>query len=172
MADFLRPEARAALNRWREAVIGLCIMAVSLQFAWGASGGRRGLAFAVALVGLAILVEGIRRARLPRDGGGAGVVEIDERQITYFGPDGGGAVSVEGLRRIEARPTGKGRFLWVFHGETGTSLAVPSNAEGALRIFDALSVLRGLDIDAVIAASQARGHHVHVVWERERQRLH
>ena len=172
MSDFLRPEARATLNRWREAVIGLCVMAVSLQFASVSSGGRRGLAYAVALVGLAIMVEGIRRARLPRDGGGAGMVEIDERRITYFGPDGGGAISVEGLTRIEARPSAQGRFLWVFHAEDGTSLAVPSNAEGALRIFDALSALQGLDLEGVIAASKARGHHDHVVWQRDRARLH
>jgi hypothetical protein len=171
MAEFLRPEARAALLRWREALIGAACLLIGgwLLFEPGL---LRLFGYAALILGAVLVWEGIRRARLPRDGGGAGVVEIDERQITYFGPDGGGAVSVEGLRRIEARPTGAGRFLWVFHGDTGTSLAVPSNAEGALRIFDALSVLKGLDIDGVIAASQARGHHVHVVWERERKRLH
>lgn len=171
MTDFLRPEARAAVNRWREAVFGLCVVLLSLQFAWSSSGGRRGLAYAVALVGLAIMVEGIRRARLPRDGGGAGVVEIDERQITYFGPDGGGAISVEGLVRIEARSTGKGRFLWVFLDGQGLSLAIPSTAEGAAQIFDALSALKGFDYEDVIETASLDTKAVRVLWEKDAPRL-
>lgn len=176
MADFLRPEARAAIKRWREAGIGLVVALLSVQLAMNSSGGRRGLAFAVTLLGVAVFIEGIRRARLPRDGGGAGVVEVDERQISYFGPNGGGAVAVEGLMRIEVRAQrGEQRFDWLFTDMGGDVLTIPSNAEGALAIFDAVSVLKGARIENITvaaAAAGARDGETRTVWKRDRARIH
>jgi len=172
MNGFLRPEALALLTRWREVIIGAAVATLSGWVALTAIGVLRALAFGGMAIGAVLVWEGLRRARLPKDGGGAGMVEIDERQITYFAPDGGGAISVEALTRIEARSSGKGRFLWVFQDENAQVLAIPGNAEGAAQIFDALSVLKGFDYEDVIETATFNQKAIRVLWEKSPARLH
>ena len=174
--SFIRPELKASLTRWREALVGAGVILGAGRLALVTYGIPRGFFLSVVILGVGILIEGIRRARLPRDGGGAGVVEVDERQITYFGPEGGGGVSVDALRRIEIRTTDAGPFdsdfFWVFFAEDRAPLIVPGNAEGAAQIFDALAVLKGVDFEKVIAAAGSSRSATYILWSKEPRALH
>lgn len=172
----IRPEVRDLLLRWREAAIGLLILIVSVQISVMSFGIRRWLGVFGVLIGAALLFEGVRRARLPHGRGGPGVVEVDERRITYFGPLGGGAVSVDDLSRVAIRKANRGprvsNTFWDLTTTDGTTLTIPSDAEGASALFDALAPLKGVDYEAAIRAASATDADLFVVWESGVRRLH
>ena len=168
--SFIRPEAAAFLKKWREAIIAGVILLGSLQAASATYGALNAFSWVTALIGAALFIEGVRRARLPDRMGGVGVVDVDERQITYFGPHGGGAISLNDLVRIKVRTTEKGPkgsdFFWEFNDLSGQRLTVPGDAENASALFDALTVLPGAEYEAVIKASQSTKPGEFLVWER------
>lgn len=84
--SFVRPEARAALWRWREVLVGLVVAAIGLWWALAAHGLVQWVGGAVLLTGLALILLGIQRGRFRTGTGGPGVVRVDEGLITYFGP--------------------------------------------------------------------------------------
>lgn len=167
--SFIRPEVTAALKRWREAIIGGVVLMFNIQLAATSFGLLRGLAFAGILIGAALFIEGVRRARLPDASGGVGVVEVDERQITYLGPHGGGAVSINDLARVKVRTTDLGPatsdFFWEFNDTSGQRLTIPGDAENAGALFDVLTVLPGADYEAVIKASGSTDVAEYLVWQ-------
>jgi hypothetical protein len=170
--SFIRPEAADFLKKWREALIAGVILLGSLQAASATSGVINALAWVTALIGAALFVEGVRRARLPRDSGGVGVVEVDERQITYLGPLGGGALSINELARVKVKTTNLGPaasdFFWEFTDRAGQRLTIPGDAENAAALFDALTVLPGADYEAVIKASGSTEKGEFLVWDGAR----
>lgn len=174
--SFLRPEALDRLRRWREALIGGAVLVVSLRVLWGASGVIWGLAATGALIGAALIWEGVRRARWPAEGGGPGVVEVDERQITYLAAFGGGIVSIDQLVRIEIETTDAGPLdsdlFWLLWTREGTALRIPGDAEGADALFDAFAPLQGLDYEAVIRTSGRTSTGRALVWSAPHARLH
>lgn len=170
MTGFVRPELAATFARYREAGIGAGLALAGLY----GMATQHGLAFYLSLLalpaGLALLWEGVQRARLPSGGTGPGVVEVDERQITYFGPDGGMAVSVDALIRVEVVTNDLGPFasdlFWVFHSEGAPPLVVPGDAAGADQIHDALTALPGMDFRRVAQAAGSVSPGSFVVWQR------
>ncbi|MEL7149500.1 MAG: hypothetical protein AAFX07_15315 [Pseudomonadota bacterium] len=168
--SFIRPEVLSALKRWREAIIAGVILLGSLQAASATTGLMNAFAWVTALIGAALFIEGVRRARLPQETGGVGVVDVDERQITYFGPHGGGALSINELSRIKVRTTADGPassdFFWEFTDKAGQRLTIPGDAENASALFDALTALPGADYEAVIKASGSMEAQEFLVWER------
>jgi len=174
--SFIRPEATAFLKKWREALIGAAVLMFNLQLAATTTGTLRGIAWAGVLIGAALFIEGVRRARLPDDSGGPGVVEVDERRITYFGPHGGGALSINELTRVKVRTTDLGPlasdFFWEFTDREGQRLTIPGDAENAGALFDALTALPGADYEAVIKASGSTEPADFLVWERAQDPSH
>ena len=138
--SFLRPEVISGLLRWRDALVGSVLIAFGLYSAFTGLTVQRWTGYLLILLGAALLWEGIKRARFPAPGGGPGVVDVDERQITYFGPLGGGAVSIDELSRVEIR-TGPAGPHWDFTDTSGATLTIPGNAENVELLFDALAAL-------------------------------
>ncbi|WP_108485175.1 hypothetical protein [Oceaniglobus ichthyenteri] len=170
--SLIRPELRAALWPWREALLGGAITLWALYWIISSPGLLRWIGVALLIGGAALAMQGIQRARFPSDGDGPGVVEVDERQITYFGPGpgGGAAISIDALVRVEfaTRPTRQ----WLFHSDGSAPLSVPSDAAGADALFDALSALPGFDTQSAIRAARSNAPAVTPVWQRDRLRLH
>ncbi len=168
--SFIRPEAAARLRKWREALVGAAVLMFNLQLAASSHGTLNAIAWVGVLLGAALFVEGVRRGRLPDKSGGVGVVDVDERQITYFGPHGGGAISINELARIMVRTTADGPatsdFFWEFTDMQGQFLTIPGDAENAPALFDALTALPGADYEAVIKASGSTERREFLVWER------
>ena len=168
--SFIRPEVRSFFKKWREAMIGGVVLMVNIQIAATSGGLLRGIALAGILLGAALFIEGVRRAKLPEPDGGVGAVDVDERQITYFGPLGGGAISINELRRVKVRTTDIGPitsdFFWEFTDQAGQRLTIPGDAENASALFDALTALKGADYQAVIDASGSTEPAEFLVWEK------
>lgn len=149
--SFLRPEVQGLLLRWREPAAAAAAMAGAL---WLASLGGwffvplGGLAFAVA-AGWAVIA--LRRMRFGQSDGAAGLVELDEGQIGYLGPDWGGYVALDDLEELRLVLV-RGERHWRLRQSDGQVLSIPVGAEGAHRLFDAFAALPGLDTSRLLAA--------------------
>ncbi|MDZ4134575.1 MAG: hypothetical protein U1D06_03135 [Paracoccaceae bacterium] len=148
---FLRPEAIAALRRWREVALAAGLAALGLR---GMLAGGYVLlpagALLVALgVGLGLLA--LRRLRFAQDGDAPGVVEVDEGQISYYGPASGGFVALPDLAELRLITLHGARF-WRLKQADGQALLIPVSANGAERLFDAFAALPGMDTQALVAA--------------------
>jgi hypothetical protein len=149
LADFLRPAARAALWRWREVLSGLAVAGLGLWWAITAYAIMRWLGFALVAGGLALVWTGWQRLRFARGGGGAGVVQIDERRLAYFGPLTGGVIDLDDLSRLVLDPTGHPTH-WLLTAKGGNSLSIPVNAEGADQLFDLFAALPGIRTERML----------------------
>lgn len=172
MADFLRPEARAVVWRWREVLFAAAIGVLGLWWAWGSFGVVRWIG--VALLGIAVVLAlaGVQRARFRQDGTGPGIVTLDERRLVYMGPLTGGAMDVADLTRLELEPAARPAPHWVLTGIGGQSLAIPVNAEGAEALFDVFAALPGISSRAMLDVLERTPGARVVVWQRKRPLLH
>jgi hypothetical protein len=169
--SFLRPEARAALWRWRELIAGAALLAFGLW--WVATGLTviRWLAVPVIAAGAAIVWTGLQRLRFRRGGGGAGVVEIDERRLSYWGPLTGGIIDLDDLARLSLDPGGK-PLHWVLTPHQGQVLHIPVDAEGADALFDAFAALPGLPAERMLDLLAHPPDRPVTLWQSGRLRLH
>ena len=121
------------------------------------------------LAGTALIWIGVQRARFRRSGHGPGAVQIDEGQISYFGPLTGGAVA---LRELTSLTLDHGLYPahWRLRQPDQPELLIPVNAEGADGLFDAFSTLPGLRMDRVITALESRNREPIHLWKRDLSR--
>ncbi|GGD37684.1 hypothetical protein [Sinisalibacter lacisalsi] len=168
---FIRPELRHELHRWREVIAASAVLALALWWALTGLGLIRWIGWALVVGGAALLWTGIQRARFHGGHGGLGVVEVDERQIAYLAPVGGGIASLDLLTEVSLGPDRAGLPVWRFRSG-GETLIIPASAEGTAKLFDALTALPGVDIEAAIRASRSRPTHSVVIWAKPPARLH
>ncbi|MCB1311317.1 MAG: hypothetical protein KDK29_05220 [Sedimentitalea sp.] len=163
--SFIRPEARAGIRRWREALAGGGALALGLWWALGPGGLLGWVGWGLVALSAALIVIGLQRGRFRAGGGGPGVVQVDEGRIAYFGPLTGGAVAASDLVRLELDRRGKPAH-WVLEQPGQPPLYVPVNAEGAEALFDAFSALPGLRTERMLAELAAQGRGRVVIWQR------
>lgn len=164
--SFFRPEAMAAVTRWREVIVAGVIMAIGVWIAWP-PGGMIVTGFGYVLIGLGAvaMVPAVRRARFMTGGQGPGVVQIDEGRILFMGPETGGAMALDDMSVLSVRRSRDGAAAWVL-ADASQLLVIPVDASGADALFDAFAALPGLHIDRVIAAVQSRTHGSQRLWAR------
>ncbi|ABD56827.1 hypothetical protein [Jannaschia sp. CCS1] len=168
MNGFFRPEAKAALVRWREVLVAAIIIAVGVWIA-AKPAGMIVTGFGYVLIGLGAvaMVPAVRRARFITGGQGPGVVQIDEGRILFMGPETGGAMALDDLSILSVRRTRDGKSAWVL-ADTTQLLVIPVDASGADALFDAFAALPGLHVDKLIAAVQSRTQGSTRLWARDR----
>jgi hypothetical protein len=154
LAVLIRPAAQAALWKLREVFAAAGLAAVGLWLV--ALGGYVLVPFggAVAVVAAGFGVLAWRRMRFAQSGDAPGVVEFDEGQVSYFGPDTGGAVALRELVELRLLVLA-GRRVWRLKQQDGQALLIPVSALGAERLFDAFAALPGMDTAALVAALEA-----------------
>lgn len=167
--SFIRPEAAAALMRWREVLIGSAVAGLGLMWALGPGGLLGWIGWALVIAGAALGVTGLRRMKFRQDGQGPGIVQIDEGKITYFGPLDGGAVATSELQRLILDPTAH-PACWVLEQHGVSPLHIPVNAAGSDALFDAFGALPGLDTGRLVGHLGQKNPMPVVVWERETAR--
>ncbi|MHA6263334.1 hypothetical protein ACXYMO_09040 [Arenibacterium sp. CAU 1754] len=167
--SFIRPEARAAIWRWRELLVGVGMIAVGASWALGPAGLLGWIGFAVIVAGISLSVVGIQRARFRGAADGPGVVTVDEGQITYFGPLSGGAIAAADLERVTLDPTANPAH-WVLSQPDQPHLTIPVNAAGADALFDVFSSLPGIRTERMLAQMRDTTLHPVVIWERKSMR--
>ena len=177
---FIRPEARAQLWNWRELIAALCLLLLGLRWALFGVGVWTITGWAVVAVSVLLAVVGAQRVRFRQGGGGPGVVQVVEGQISYFGPLTGGAVAVSELRSLTLDPTARPAH-WMLEQPGQEVVAIPVNAAGSEALFDVFAALPGIKTERMLNELQSlRGEgtaHPVVIWQRreeavERRWLH
>jgi len=163
--SFIRPEATQRLIRWRAVFAAGAVLALGLWWGLTSLGLIKWIGWVLTALGAALLWAAIQRARFVGGHGGLGVVEVDERQVAYLAPVGGGLVSLDSLSEVVIGPDRAGLPVWRFTGG-GVVLRIPTSAEGTEALFDALTALPGVDIEAAIRASKSRPTAPVVIWKR------
>lgn len=171
MADFFRPEARAVIWRWRDVIVACCIMTLGLWWAWGSFGILRWLGAALTVFGAVLIFTGFQRARFRQGAGGPGVVQLDERRLSYFGPLSGGMIALEDISKLEFDPFGHPAPHWVVTGPELAQIAIPTTAEGAEALFDVFAGLPGIRTEALLTVLSRTPDTRVVIWERVRPLL-
>jgi hypothetical protein len=162
---FLRPEAVATLQRWREVILAAAIVALG---GWIFSqGGFLFAALGLIAAGLGALlgVLALRRMRFARDVSDPGIVRIVEGQITYLGPTEGGFAGLSTITEI-ALMTRAGRRVWRLAQTGAAPLYIPTAAEGAEALFDTFAGLPGLDSAQLLDAIEGPADMPRIVWRR------
>ena len=173
--SLIRPQARAALWRWREVAVGGALAALGLWWVLGGVGIVHWLGWVLIAASAALALAGVQRARFRGGGGGPGVVAVDEGLVAYFGPQTGGAVALSEMTALALDTRAPRRWLLSQPGQP--DLAIPLDAEGADALFDAFAALPGLRAGQILAAMRDEEGGTRVLWARdapapERPRLH
>jgi len=162
---FFRPEATAALWRWREVLIGAALAVLALWWLAGPRGLLGLLAPALLVAAGALIMVGLQRGRFRGAGGGLGTVQVDEGQVTYFGPLTGGAVALREMSRLmldgAQRPA-----HWRLEQPDHAPLMIPVDADGADALFDAFASLPGLKTEHMLGQLRAAPGKPVLIWER------
>lgn len=169
--SFVRPEATAALLRWRDALIGGGVLVLALWWVFAARGVLNWIGWLLLPVAAALIWTGIRRARFHMGRGGPGVVSIDEGAVAWLGPFHGGAVALAELDRLDLDPT-RDPAVWRLYAPEQAPLEIPVTAEGADALFDAFARLPGLDTPKMLAELRADAQAPVTIWQKSRPRLH
>lgn len=169
MLDFIRPEIRSITKRWREVIAGLGVTMLGLWWLFYAHGLLSYLAPVIILGGLGLGYVGFQRARFRSSGMAAGTVQVDEGQITYFGPQTGGAVAIADLERLTLDRNGRDR-VWHLDQPGQPHLSIPVDAHGADALFDAFGRLPGLQTERMLKEMQTPQTGAVIIWERRSSR--
>jgi len=169
----IRPEAAAALIRWREAIAGALLALAGL---WLVSlGGAFFLVVGTLAVGLgaALMLIAWRRARFRHGADAPGVVEVVEGQIAYFAPSGGGGfAALSEIEEVGFTVTAAGRPAWAIGQRGASALIIPMGAAGAEALFDAFLSLPGARAEPFLAAAHRRPAEGPVtIWRRQSRML-
>ena len=152
----IRPELQAKLWAAREVIIAALIALLGLWFALRGGIIPLVLGGPLAIIAAWFAVLALRRLRFGQDIAAPGIVELDEAQISYFGPDGGGFVSVRELAELRLAYV-QGRRFWRLKQADGQTLLIPVDAQGAAHLFDSFAALPGMDSQSLVAALQGDG---------------
>lgn len=175
MTGFLRPEAVALLRRWQGVLSGAAVAGLGLYWLVFQPGALRLIGAVLAIAGAGLLVQAVIRLRIRPPETGVGLVEITERQLSYFHPMQGASLSLDAVERVEirtmprrrpGRDAGGAEMFWVLHHDDGPPVVIPAGAAGAERLMDAVAAFPGADFGQVIAGSRATGKGVFHVWSR------
>ena len=172
MDEFFRPELRRFFWRWHDVLLGLAVLAFGLWWGLEGAGAVRWLGYVAAAIGGIWALAGLQRGRFRQDGDGPGVVQLQERRLTYFGPLDGGTMDVSDLTQLELDPSAFPAPVWVLSGIGGQRLTVPVNAAGSDELFDVFAALPGIRTNAVLDVLAHTPAARVTVWECERPLLH
>jgi hypothetical protein len=144
----IRPGAAAVLARWRDVLIGAALGALGLWLLPTPGYVVPALGAGLTALGAGLMLVALRRLRLSAASQGPGVVQVIEGQLAYFGPEGGGFLSLDDLAALAVEGD-----AWVLTGTDGTRVRVPRGAQGVEALTDALVRLPGLDPGALVRAA-------------------
>lgn len=174
--SFVRPELAQTLRRYQEPLMAAVAVLIGLRIYMIGGYIMQGVGGIIAVISVAWGVVALRRARFPTRQGGQGVVEVDERQITYLSPIGGGIASIDFLVQVEIETNSAGPFApdlhWVFHSDGMPLLRIPGDAAGIEALFDVLGALPGADFGRAAEAAASTRNAKFVIWQKEPRKLH
>ena len=170
--EFVRPEIRLHVTRFRDAYLGIGVALVGVYLALIGLGIVPMVGMSLAIAGALLTFSGIQRGRFRTVGQGPGVVQVIEGQVTYFGPTLGGTIALDNLVKVELMAGADGRRTWVLRDASQTTLYIPVDAEGAEALFDSFASLERLKIEKMLGQLAALDHGSVTIWQAPRPVLH
>lgn len=169
--SFVRPEAVSYFRNYRGFILAVMILMLGFIILFTSFGMTRAAGGFFVIVGILVGHDTYRRLKFPSGKGGLGVVEVDERRVSYLSGGVETSISIDLLDRVELHRKLNGRVTWIFYGPDGR-LSVPGDSEGTDALFDALIALPGINYSQAEASVQAEGPDVFLIWQRNRMKLH
>lgn len=168
----IRPEVAALFSRWGEAIVAACVTVVAL---WIVGLPDLSLNWLSVLLGVPLAVAGlvwlrvaVRRA-LGQSDAGDGRLFVEERRVLHVGTFGNVQVDLDDATRLDLMAHG-GRASLMVYTPDGPPTALPLGAEGADTLYDALTGLPGMDLDALHAKlarlRKGGGNEMGAIWVR------
>lgn len=151
----IRPEVLALAKRSTEVISALAVLSFGLWLIFLGGYLLTPIGTAIGALGTAWAILAMRRMRFAQTVDAPGLVEVDEGQIGYLGPQVGGYVSIPELTEIRLLSL-RGRRVWRLKQADGQALLIPVDATGADKLYDAFASLPGMDTLALVAALEAR----------------
>jgi hypothetical protein len=148
---FIRPEITDLIWRAREVIWAGLVVALGLWLILLGGYLLIPLGLIVGGVGVVLALTAFRRMRFQQKVTAPGVVELDEAQVGYLGPELGGFLSLQELVELRMLVL-RGRRMWRLKQADGQALLIPVDARGAERLYDAFANLPGMDTSALVAA--------------------
>jgi hypothetical protein len=169
--SFIRPEATQFLSKYKEVLIAGGAFGLGGYWVFFSFGLLPWLGMIVMLISALLLFALLQRVWFARGEGGLGVVEVDEGQISYFAPQGGGMIAVRELSQLlyddRAATQGRHTAVWRLRQAGQPELVIPVNAAGAAQLFDAFAALPGLSPEQLLAAQRGADGHARVIWRKD-----
>lgn len=148
---FIRPEITAAIWRLREVSVTGALGVFGLWMIYEGGLVLVPLGLGTLALSATLIRHALARLRFEQAVGAPGLVELDEAQLSYLGPEVGGFISLN--EAVELRlVTMRGRRLWRIKQADGQAMLVPVDATGAGQLFDAFAALPGMDVSALTTA--------------------
>ena len=169
--SFVRPEAISYFQNYRGFILSAMIVIAGVYILASSFGTTRIAGGVILIIGLLVGHDAYRRFKFPNGRGGRGVLEVDERRVSYLFGGIETSISMDSLDRIELHRSVKGLVTWIFYGPDGM-LSVPGDAEGTDALFDALVALPGINYSQAEAAMQGTDPDIFLIWQRNRAKLH
>lgn len=169
--SFVRPEAISYFQNYRGFILSAMIVIAGVYILASSFGTTRIAGGIILIIGLLVGHDAYRRFKFPSGRGGRGVLEVDERRVSYLFGGIETSISMDSLDRIELHRSVKGLVTWIFYGPDGM-LSVPGDAGGTDALFDALVALPGINYSQAEAAMQGTDPDIFLIWQRNRAKLH
>ena len=169
--SLVRPEAISYFQNHRGFILSALITLSGVYIIMSSFGATKIVGVVFLLIGVLVGHDAYRRLKFPDGQGGLGVLEIEERRVSYLSEGLEKSISIDSLDQIELHRNLKGRVTWVFYGPDGI-LSVPGDAEGTDALFDALVALPGINYSQAEAAMQGKDPDIFLIWQRDRAKLH
>ena len=172
--NFIRPELRATLWRWREVILCAILILFGIRMlgqGWaGGSFFQTTLGLILSVLFAVLMSYAVLRAKLTKPIKAAGVVEITEREVGYLTPEGGAFVSLDDLTRLEIISTDRrsqdNETFWLLTHTAGPALLIPASAKGAEKLFDAFAALPKVDFELAARSMGGTESDRAVIWEK------
>ena len=172
MAEFLRPEARATLWRWRDVLAGAVVALLGAWWLMTFFSPVQWIGWAILGGGLLMTFAGLQRAVFRRGVDGPGIVQVIERRVAYFGPLTGGVMDLEDIVRLALEPEAYPAPHWILSDAKGRTVEIPITAQGAELLFDAFATLPGIRTTKMLDSLQRPPSRRVVIWSAPQPLLH
>ncbi len=168
--SFIRPELLTALARRQDHAWAIAGLVTGALVMWRGVGTMAPFLTifggGIAVLSAVLWVAHRQRAAFRREVTQPGIVQIDEAQISYYGPETGGVVDRDALIRVDLVSGGDGRARWALYHSDGSPVSIPLAAEGADKLVDLLMSLPRVEVGAALSALDRGRVGLVTVWTR------
>ncbi|SLN53836.1 hypothetical protein [Pseudooctadecabacter jejudonensis] len=156
----IRPEVKTLAWRWREVLFALALIGIGIWWGMAFFGIVAWIGWGLAVVAAGFAVSAAQKVRFRGTSDGPGVVVLDERRVTYLGPEDGGVADLDLMVQLDVTPAPAWRLI----NRDGHFIDIPTDAKGVEVLFDAFTALPGLNTEHMLSVLHRKKPAQMTVW--------